>query len=184
MSSLDRFKPDAPDVQEVARLEEALPPEHPIHVLVDPVRSVDLGHFVIPIGPEGEKPYHPHALFGVSGPGLLARGALGAVAGMFGQSFESTAAGYRAAGPRIPRTRHGVSFILLPPSAPSASTDVLRRVAGPRLPVRPVPGRVVTDHGRRGLSVHGLMTACDYSQEGAAARYHREHPGGGVAWTP
>src|SRR3954447_15624566 len=65
MSSRDRFKPYAPDVQAVVRLEEALPPEHPVHVFVDLVRSVDLGHFVIPPGPKREKPYHPHALFGI-----------------------------------------------------------------------------------------------------------------------
>ena len=56
MSASDRFKSYAPDVQAVVRLDEALPPEHPIHVFVDLVRSVDLGHFVIPPGPKGEKP--------------------------------------------------------------------------------------------------------------------------------
>ena len=55
----------------VVRLEEALPPEHPVHVFVDLVQSVDLEHFVVPPGPKGEKPYHPHALFG-----LLAWGSL------------------------------------------------------------------------------------------------------------
>src|SRR3954470_15423850 len=65
MSAPDRFKPYTPDVQAVVRLEEALPPEHPVHVFIDLVRSVDLGHFVIPPGPKGEKPYHPHALFGI-----------------------------------------------------------------------------------------------------------------------
>ena len=49
----------------MVRLEEALPPEHPVHVFVDLVRSIDLGHFVIPPGPKGEKPYHPHARFGI-----------------------------------------------------------------------------------------------------------------------
>jgi len=68
---MDRFKAYAPDVQAVVRLEEALPPEHPVHVFVDPVRSVDLGHFVIPPGPKGEKPYHPHALFGILAWGYL-----------------------------------------------------------------------------------------------------------------
>lgn len=67
----DRFKPYAPDVQTVIRLEEALPPEHPIHVFVDLVQAIDLGHFVIPPGPKGEKPYHPHALFGVLAWGYL-----------------------------------------------------------------------------------------------------------------
>jgi transposase len=71
MSSSDRFKSYAPDVQAVVRLEEALPPEHPVHVFVDLVRSVDLGHFVIPPGPKGEKPYHPHALFGILAWGYL-----------------------------------------------------------------------------------------------------------------
>src|SRR4026208_1559175 len=71
MSSPDRFKPYAPDVQAVVRLEEALPPEHPIHVFVDLVQSVDLSHFVIPPGPKGEKPYHPHALFGILAWGYL-----------------------------------------------------------------------------------------------------------------
>src|ERR1043166_826900 len=71
MSALDRFKPYAPDVRAVVRLEEALPPGHPVHVFVDLVRSVGLGHFVIPPGPKGEKPYHPHALFGVLAWGYL-----------------------------------------------------------------------------------------------------------------
>ncbi len=71
MPSTDRFKPYAPDVRAVVRLEEALPPEHPVHMFVDLVRSIDLGHFVIPPGPKGEKPYHPHALFGVLAWGYL-----------------------------------------------------------------------------------------------------------------
>jgi transposase len=71
MSVADRFKPYAPDVQAVVRLDEALPPEHPIHVFVDLVHGVDLGHFVIPPGPKGEKPYHPHALFGILAWGYL-----------------------------------------------------------------------------------------------------------------
>src|SRR5215510_4414698 len=71
MSAPDRFKPYAPDVEAVVRLDEALPPEHPVHVFVDLVRSVDLGHFVIPPGPKGEKPYHPHALFGILAWGYL-----------------------------------------------------------------------------------------------------------------
>src|ERR671928_510469 len=65
------FKPYAPDVHAVVHLAEALPPEHPVHVFVDLVRSIDLGHFVIPPGPKGEKPYHPHALFGVLAWGYL-----------------------------------------------------------------------------------------------------------------
>jgi transposase len=71
MASADRFKPYAPDVRAVVRLEEALPPEHPVHLFVDLVRSVDLGHFAIPPGPKGEKPYHPHALFGLLAWGYL-----------------------------------------------------------------------------------------------------------------
>src|SRR3954469_9928803 len=71
MSAPDRFKPYAPDVRWVVRWEGARPPEHPVHVFVDLVRSVDLGHFVIPPGPKGEKPYHPHALFGILAWGYL-----------------------------------------------------------------------------------------------------------------
>ncbi len=71
MASADRFKPYAPDVRAVVRLEEALPPEHPVHLFVDLVRAVDLGHFAIPPGPKGEKPYHPHALFGILAWGSL-----------------------------------------------------------------------------------------------------------------
>src|SRR5215217_2005954 len=65
MLPAERFKPYAPDVRAVVRLEEALPSEHPIHVFVDLVHGVDLGHFATPPGPKGEKPYHPHALFGI-----------------------------------------------------------------------------------------------------------------------
>jgi transposase len=71
MSAPDRFKPYAPDVRAVVRLEEALPPEHPVHLFVDLVRSVDLSHFVVPPGPKGEKPYHPHGLFGILAWGYL-----------------------------------------------------------------------------------------------------------------
>jgi transposase len=71
MSASDRFKPYAPDVRAMVRLEEALPPEHPIHVFVDLVQGVDLQHFAIPPGPKGEKPYHPHALFGILAWGYL-----------------------------------------------------------------------------------------------------------------
>ncbi len=71
MSSVDRFKAYAPDVQAVVRLKDALPPEHPIHVFVDLVQGVDLRHVVIPAGPKGEKPYHPHALFGILAWGYL-----------------------------------------------------------------------------------------------------------------
>ena len=62
MSSTDRFKPYAPDVPAVVRLEEAVPPEHPVHLFVELVQGVDLSQFVIPRGPKGETPYHPHAL--------------------------------------------------------------------------------------------------------------------------
>ena len=71
MSAPDRFKPYVPDVQAVVRLEDALPPEHPVHLFVDLVQAVDLSHFVIPPGPKGEKPYHPHALFGILAWGYL-----------------------------------------------------------------------------------------------------------------
>src|SRR3954467_4565495 len=71
MSSADRFKRSPPAVRAVVRLEEALPPEHPIHVFVDLVQGVDMRHFVIPPGPKGEKPYHPHALFGILAWGYL-----------------------------------------------------------------------------------------------------------------
>jgi len=71
MSATDRFKPYGPDVQAVIRLEDALPPEHPVHLFVDLVASVELSHFVIPPGPKGEKPYHPHALFGILAWGYL-----------------------------------------------------------------------------------------------------------------
>lgn len=67
----EHFKPYAPDGHAVVRLEDALPPDHPVHVFVDLVQSIDLGHFVIPPGPKGEKPYHPHALFGVLAWGYL-----------------------------------------------------------------------------------------------------------------
>src|ERR671927_1078080 len=67
----EHFKPYVPDVHAVVHLEAALPPEHPVHVFVDLVRSIDLAHFVIPPGPKGEQPYHPHALFGVLAWGYL-----------------------------------------------------------------------------------------------------------------
>jgi transposase len=71
MPPSERFNPYAPDVGTVVRLEEALPPEHPVHAFVDLVRSTDLSQFVIPPGPKGEKPYHPHALFGILAWGSL-----------------------------------------------------------------------------------------------------------------
>ncbi len=67
----EHFKPYAPDVHAVVRLDVALPPDHPVHVFVDLVQGVDLQHFVIPPGPKGEKPYHPYALFGVLAWGYL-----------------------------------------------------------------------------------------------------------------
>jgi transposase len=67
----NRFKSYQPDVQAIIRLEQALPPEHPVHVFVDLVGSINLDHFVIAPGPKGEKPYHPHALFGVLAWGYL-----------------------------------------------------------------------------------------------------------------
>ena len=71
MMAADRFKPYAPDVHAVVRLDEALPPDHPVHVFVDLVRGIDRAHFLVPPGPKGEKPYHPHALFGVLAWGYL-----------------------------------------------------------------------------------------------------------------
>jgi transposase len=71
MPAVNRFKAYAPDVNAVVHLAEALPPEHPVHVFVDLVQSSDLAHFVIPPGPKGEKPYHPHALFGMLAWGYL-----------------------------------------------------------------------------------------------------------------
>src|SRR3954468_11807969 len=71
MSASDRFNLYAPDVQAVARLEEGRPPEPPIHVFVDLVQGLFLSLFVIPVGPKGEKPYHPHALFGILAWGYL-----------------------------------------------------------------------------------------------------------------
>lgn len=53
------------------RVEDALPPDHPVHVFVDLVRSINLRQFAVPPGPKGEKPYHPHALFGVLAWGYL-----------------------------------------------------------------------------------------------------------------
>src|SRR6266498_5171139 len=71
MSTASRFEPYAPDVHAAIRLAEALPPAHPVHVFVDRVRSVDLTHVVVPPGPKGEKPDHPHALLGVRAWGYL-----------------------------------------------------------------------------------------------------------------
>ena len=71
MSSTDRFKPYAPDVPAVVRLEEAVPPEHPVHLFVELVPGVDLSQCVLPRGPKGETPYHPHALFGILAWGSL-----------------------------------------------------------------------------------------------------------------
>ncbi len=71
MLPAERFKPYVPDVHAVVRLEEALPPDHPVHVFVDLVQRIDLGHFLVPAGPKGEKPSHPHALFGVLAWGYL-----------------------------------------------------------------------------------------------------------------
>lgn len=67
----EHFKPYAPDVAAVLRLDEALPPDHPIHVFIDLVQGIDLATFAIPPGPKGEKPYHPHALFGILAWGYL-----------------------------------------------------------------------------------------------------------------
>ena len=67
----NRFKPYQPDLQTVISLEQALPADHPVHVFIDLVASIDLDHFVMPPGPKGEKPYHPHALFGILAWGYL-----------------------------------------------------------------------------------------------------------------
>src|SRR3989442_15332107 len=69
--STERFKPYAPDLHAVLRLAVALPPDHPVHVFVDLIQSISLDPFVVPPGPKGEKPYHPHALFGVLAWGYL-----------------------------------------------------------------------------------------------------------------
>src|SRR5215210_2788202 len=71
MIPAERFKPYAPDVHTVVRLDESLPPDHPAHVFVDLVRSLDVRQFVVSPSPKGEKPYHPHALFGVLAWGYL-----------------------------------------------------------------------------------------------------------------
>src|SRR6266852_3925468 len=69
--STERFKPYAPDVHAVVRLDEALPPDHPVHVFVDLIQSISLDHVVVPSSLKGEKPYHPQALFGVLAWGYL-----------------------------------------------------------------------------------------------------------------
>lgn len=71
MIATNRFKPYAPDLHAVLRLDVALPPDHPVHVFVDLIQGISLDHFVVPPGPKGEKPYHPHALFGVLAWGYL-----------------------------------------------------------------------------------------------------------------
>jgi transposase len=71
MIASERFKPYAPDVHAVVRLDAALPADHPVQVFVDLIRGISLDHFVVPRGPKGEKPYHPHALFGVLAWGYL-----------------------------------------------------------------------------------------------------------------
>jgi len=71
MTAPNRFKPYAPDLHAVLRLDVALPPDHPIHVFVDLIQGISLDHFVVPPGPKGEKPYHPHALFGILAWGYL-----------------------------------------------------------------------------------------------------------------
>jgi transposase len=71
MRGTDRFKPYAPDADAVIRLNEALPLDHPVHVFVDLIQGISLDHFVVPPGPKGEKPYHPHALFGILAWGYL-----------------------------------------------------------------------------------------------------------------
>ncbi|MHB8577737.1 MAG: hypothetical protein ACYDCQ_20690 [Dehalococcoidia bacterium] len=64
-TATNRFKPYAPDLDAVLRLDVALPPDHPVHVFLDLIQGISLDHFVVPLGPKGEKPYHPHARFGI-----------------------------------------------------------------------------------------------------------------------
>ncbi len=71
MTATNRFKPYAPDVTAVLRLDTALPPDHPVHVFIDLIQGISLEHFVVPPGPKGERPYHPHALFGILAWGYL-----------------------------------------------------------------------------------------------------------------
>jgi len=71
MIATERFKPYAPDVHAVVRLETVLPPDHPVHVFVDLIRDTSLDHFVVPSSRKGEKPYHPHALFDMLAWGYL-----------------------------------------------------------------------------------------------------------------
>jgi transposase/IS5 family transposase len=71
MLSAERFKPYAPDLHAVLRLAVALPADHPVHVFLDLIQGISLEHFVVPPGPKGEKPYHPHALFGILAWGYL-----------------------------------------------------------------------------------------------------------------
>ena len=71
MIATNRFKPYAPHLHAVLRLDVALPPDHPIHVFVDRIQGISLDHVVVPPGPKGEKPYHPHALFGILAWGYL-----------------------------------------------------------------------------------------------------------------
>ena len=71
MQPAERFKPYAPDVHAVLRLDVALPLDHPVHVFVDVIRGISLDHFLAPPGPMGEKPYHPQALFGILAWGYL-----------------------------------------------------------------------------------------------------------------
>jgi transposase len=71
MNATERFKPYAPDVHAVVRLDAALPADQPVHLFVDLIRGISLDHFVVTPGPKGEKPYHPHALFGILAWGYL-----------------------------------------------------------------------------------------------------------------
>jgi len=76
MVPAERFTPYAPDLRAVVRLEEALPPDHPVHIFVALIQGISLDHFRVAPGPQGEKPWHPHALVGVlaggSRPGVRA----------------------------------------------------------------------------------------------------------------
>ena len=56
MLAPNRFKPYAPDVHAVVRLDVALPPNHPVHVCVDLIRSISLDHVVVSPGRRGSSP--------------------------------------------------------------------------------------------------------------------------------
>ena len=68
MAARNRFKAYAPDVNAVVRLDEALPPEHPVHVFVDLVQSSDLDNlYFIPAGTDAPNPAELLAQNGLDG---------------------------------------------------------------------------------------------------------------------